>query len=103
MTVFVRRILLLAVCCFAAFSLEAPAQSSDQNFPTPVTSNELSGVIKARDIGDPRLTTYYYAFDGRQGDIFINVVTKNLSGDIDIFTAEGLRPLTKMVIYADDQ
>ncbi|HEX3101108.1 MAG TPA: hypothetical protein VHQ01_04930, partial [Pyrinomonadaceae bacterium] len=31
----------------------------------------------------------------------INVVTKNLSGDIDIFSAEGLRPLTKMVVYAD--
>ncbi len=77
------------------------AQSSDLNFPTPVTSNDISGVIKARDIGDSRLTTYYYAFDGSQGDIFINVVTKNLSGDIDVFMVDGLKPLTKMVIYAD--
>ncbi len=76
-------------------------QSSDQNFPTPVTASEISGVIKARDIGDSRLTTYYYAFDGSQGDIFINVVTKNLSGDIDVFMVDGLKPLTKMVIYAD--
>src|SRR5215207_4877356 len=54
------------------------AQSINQNFPTPVTSNEISGTIKARDLGDARLTTYFYAFNGNQGDIFINVVTKNL-------------------------
>lgn len=66
-----------------------------------MTSNEIEGSIRARDIGDSRLTSYYYAFDGGQGDIFVNVVTNNFSGDIDIFTVEGLRPLTKMVIYAD--
>ena len=88
----------LATTCF---SLDARAQSSDQNFPTPVTTNEITGIIKARDIGDSRLTTYFYAFDGVQGDIFINVVTKNLSGDIDIFAVDGLKPLTKMVVYAD--
>lgn len=77
------------------------AQSTDQNYPTPVTSTELSGSIKARDIGDSRLTSYFYVFEGSQGDIFINVVTKNFSGDIDVFNADGLRPLTKMVIYAD--
>lgn len=78
-----------------------PAQSNDQNSPTPVTSNEISSTIKARDIGDARVTTHFYIFDGDQGDIFINVVTKNFSGDIDVFTVDGLRPLTKMVIYAD--
>lgn len=77
------------------------AQSSDQNFPTPITSNEISGVIKARDMGDGRLTTYYYEFDGSQGDIFINVTAKNFSGDIDVFAIEGLRPLTRIVLYAD--
>ena len=89
--------------CFAALclNLSLNAQSSDQNFPTPVTTNEITGTIKARDIGDARLTTYFFAFDGGQGDIFINLVTKNLSGDIDIFTAEGLRSLAKMVVYAD--
>ena len=89
--------------CVAALCLTClvKAQSSDQNFPTPVTTNEINGVIKARDIGDSRLTTYFYAFDGGQGDIFINLVTKNLSGDIDIFAADGLRPLAKMVVYAD--
>ncbi len=86
---------LLSLCLFVS------GQSTDGGFPTPVTTSEITGVIKARDIGDSRLTTYFYEFDGGQGDIFINVVTKNLSGDIDVYTADGLRPLTKVVIYAD--
>ncbi len=89
--------LAIITLCFAA----APAQSTDQNFPTAVTTNEIDGIIKVRDIGDPRLTSYFYTFDGGQGDVFINVVTKNFTGDIDVFTVDGLRPLTKMVIYAD--
>src|SRR5438552_15821191 len=78
------------------------AQSGDQYYPTPITSNEITGTIKARELGDARLTTYYYAFNGTQGDIFINVVTRNFNGDIDIYLLDGLQPLTKMVIYADD-
>lgn len=87
--------------CAISSSLTVSAQSTDQNFPTAVTTNEVTGTIKARDIGDSRLTSYFYTFDGGQGDIFINVVTKNFSGDIDVFTAEGLRPLTKIVVYAE--
>ena len=88
---------------FAAivFSSAARSQSNDANFPTPLTANVVSGTIKARDIGDNRLTTYYFAFNGEQGDIFINVTTKSLDGDIDIFVADAMRPLTRMVIYAD--
>lgn len=77
------------------------AQSSNQNLPTPVRTNEVNGTIKARDIGDSRLTTYYYTFNGTQGDIFINIVTKNFNGDIDVFAVEGLKALTKIVVYAD--
>ena len=77
------------------------AQSINQSFPTPITSNEISGNIPARDIGDARLTSYFYAFNATQGDVFINVVTKNLNGDVDVFTADHLRPLTKITIYAD--
>lgn len=77
------------------------AQSSNQNFPTPVTSNEISGTIKPRDIGDARLTSYFYQFDADQGDLFINVVTRNFTGDIDVFSQTGLKPLTKIVVYAD--
>lgn len=86
------------IFCAAVFTF---AQSGDQNFPTPITSNEISGTINARAIGDSRLTTYYFTFNGNQGDIFINVVTKNFNGDIDVFSVEGLRPLTKIVVYAD--
>ncbi len=77
-------------------------QSKDQNSPTPVTSNQIIGEIKARDIGDSRITTYYYVFDGKRGDIFINILTKNLNGEIDIFTLEGLRPRTKITLFADN-
>ncbi|MGB7209944.1 MAG: hypothetical protein WBD27_14890 [Pyrinomonadaceae bacterium] len=78
------------------------AQSTSQNFPTPVTTNEINGSIKARDIGDSRLTTYFYTFSGDQGDLFINIVTRNFTGDLDVFTTAGLRPITKIVIYAND-
>jgi hypothetical protein len=84
------------MCVGNAFS-----QSSDQQFPTPVRSSEISSVIKARDIGDSRSTTHYYTFEGEQGDLFINVQTRNFTGDIDVFVVQGLRPLTKMVLYAD--
>jgi hypothetical protein len=78
------------------------SQSTNQSFPTPISSNEISGTIKARDLGDARLTTYFYVFNGNQGDVFINVVTKNLDGDIDIFTADNLKPLTKITVYSDN-
>lgn len=94
--------LCVAVVSIFLFSLTARAQSTNQNFPTAVTSNEISGTIKARDIGDARLTSYFYTFNGNQGDVFINVVTKNLDGDIDVFAVDGLRPLTKIRVYSDN-
>jgi hypothetical protein len=83
------------------FTCAISAQSLDLSFPTAVTENQISGHIKARDIGDGRLTTYYYTFNGTQGDLFVNVVTKNLSGSIDVFAADAMRPLTKILVYAD--
>jgi hypothetical protein len=77
------------------------SQSTEQKFPTSVTTNEINGKIAARDIGDSRLTTYYYAFNGTQGDVFLTIETVNLNGDIDIFTAEELRPITKIALFAD--
>src|SRR6186713_2299282 len=69
-----------------AFALTAStaAQSTNQNFPTPITANEIEGTIKARDVGDSRVTSYYYQFDAGQGDLFINIVTRNLTADIDV-------------------
>ena len=79
----------------------ASAQSSDQLFPTPVRSSEILSIIKARDLGDSRLTTYYYTFEGEQGDVFINVQSRSFTGDIDVFVVPTQTPLTKIVIYAD--
>lgn len=78
------------------------AQSTDQNFPTAVTSNQIEGAINARDIGDSRQTSYFYTFNAAQGDVFVNVVTKNFNGAIDIFNVENLQPITKIVFYASD-
>ena len=77
------------------------AQSSLQDHPTPITRNEISGTIKARDVGDSRLTTHYYWFEGAQGDVFINLSSKNFAGDVDVFVQNGLRSLSKIVVYAD--
>lgn len=90
-----------AIALLFIFIFSISAQSNDQNFPTPITANEISGRIPARDLGDARLTTFYYTFDGTQGDVFLNVVTTNFNGDIDVFTADNLRPLTKITAYAD--
>ncbi len=84
-----------------AFSSNILAQSTDQNAPTPLTTDEIRGQIKARDIGDARLTTYYFAFNGDRGDVFLNVVTRNLNGNIDVFTADTLQPRTRITLYAD--
>lgn len=91
----------LGVFALMFFSATLQAQSINQSYPTPIISNEISGQISARDIGDARLTSYFYTFNAAQGDVFINVVTKNLNGDIDIFTHDNLRPLSKITIYAD--
>ncbi len=94
----------LRLCVFALiffFAHSIQAQSTDQNFPTAITANQISGTIKARDVGDSRLTTYFYVFGGEQGDIFINVVTKNFDGDVDVFTLNGLKPLTKIRVFSD--
>ena len=91
----------IANLLIALFVSSLAAQSTDQNFPTPVRNNEVSSTIKARDVGDARLTSHFYTFGGGQGDLFINVQTTNFSGDVDVYVMPGLRPLTKMVMYAD--
>jgi hypothetical protein len=96
-----RNALLVAILSALALAVAVHPQSTSQNFPTPITTGEVTGTIKPRDVGDARLTSYYYQFDGSQGDLFINIVTRNFTGDIDVFTQSGLRPLTKIVVYAD--
>ena len=83
------------------FSSFIYGQSTDVNFPTAVTSDTISGRINARDIGDSRLTSHYYVFEGTQGDIFLKIESSNLDGSIDIYYAENLRPLTRVSLYSD--
>ena len=92
-----------AVALFVAVIALAPsaaAQSTDQSLPTPVLSNEINGKIAALDLGDPRLTRHFYAFEGVPGDLLVNVTSLNLNGDIDIFTAITFRPIMKITMYA---
>jgi len=77
------------------------AQSIDPNAPTPVRRSNVVGTIAARDLGDSRLTDHYYAFRGHPGDLLITVQSRNLNGDIDVFTATTLRPLLKLTLYAE--
>jgi len=92
---------LLSISFCFAMSTTATAQSSDQALPTAVLTNEISGTIPALDLGDPRLTQHYYAFEATPGDLLITVNTRNLNGDVDVFTAVTFRPLTKISIYAN--
>ena len=101
----IRRVFFAAVSLSVLLCAVAGAlgQSTDQSLPTPVDSNEINGTIDPLDLGDPRLTRHYYAFEGTPGDVLITVDSKNLNGDIDIFTAVTYRPLAKASMYADSQ
>ena len=93
----------LLLAGLAAGAQDARAQSTDQSLPTPVLTNEINGKISALDMGDPRLTRHFYAFEGNPGDLLITIDSKNLNGDIDVFTAVTFRPLMKMTLYASSQ
>src|SRR5687767_2442096 len=91
----------LLIACLLLVFPEAVAQSGDPNFPTPIHNSNQSGKIAARDLGDARLTHHYYAFKATPGDLLITVNSRNLNGDIDLFTAGTLRPLLKLTLYAE--
>lgn len=94
-----RLAVVLSLFLLPAFSGAALAQSTDVAWPSPVRSTEIRAIIPARDIGDPRLTDHFYAFTGTPGDVLITVDSRNLNGDIDVFTFTGLRPLLKFTVY----
>jgi hypothetical protein len=101
-----RKQLFVALVLFGLLCAITPAvfgQSSDQSLPTPVRANEINGRITALDLGDARLTRHFYAFEGTPGDLLITMDSKNLNGDMDIFTAVTFRPLMKTSIYANSQ
>lgn len=84
-------------------TLVAFGQSADQNLPTPILANEINGKIPALDLGDARLTRHFYAFEGNPGDLLVTIDSKNLNGDVDVFTAVTYRPLIKTTLYANSQ
>jgi hypothetical protein len=94
---------LLLPCFLCAIAPALFGQSSDQSLPTAVLANEINGRIVALDLGDARLTRHFYAFEGTPGDLLITIDSKNLNGDIDIFTAVTFRPLMKTPLYASAQ
>lgn len=94
--------LLAAISVFGHWH-NASSQSTDQSLPTPVLANEISGRIKALDLGDARLTRHFYAFEGNAGDLLLTIDSRNLNGDIDVFTAVTFRPLMKTTMYASSQ
>ncbi len=79
------------------------AQSRDVSYPTPVGSNEITGRIAPRDIGDARLTRHFYTFTGLEGDLIMTVESTDFNGDVDLFTAGSLLPLTKVTLYAGSE
>ena len=96
---FLHRLLAIAFLLFVG--TPAFAQSINPAAPTPVRATSVEGRIAARDIGDARLTDHYYHFTGTPGDLLITVNSKNLNGDIDVFTVTSLRPLLKITLYAE--
>lgn len=89
-----------AALLLALWPALVPAQSNDADFPTPVRESFVEGRIEARDLGDARLTRHFYIFNGAPGDLTVKVESANLEGDVDIFTAEGLRPVLKIGLYS---
>jgi hypothetical protein len=93
-----RYAIVLTICFWLLLGV-AQAQSTDITTPVPVRTNEVTATIAARDLGDARLTDHFYAFTGTPGDLLITVDSHNMNGDVDVFTASGLRPLLKFTIY----
>ena len=95
-----RHVLVLAFV-LAAFG-SAFGQSTDQETPTPVRAGDINAAIAVRDLGDPRLTRHFYIFTATPGDLLISVESKNLNGDVDLFTSVGFRPLAKISLDASE-
>ncbi len=92
---------LMLACCFVVLAIcDGAAQSNDANAPTPLREPVIEGRISPLDVGDARLTRHYYVFTGLPGDLEIALTSDNLNGDVDVFTFDGLRPLSKLTLFA---
>lgn len=92
---------LVFVFVLAAFG-SVFGQSTDQETPTPVRASDINAAIAVRDLGDPRLTRHFYIFTATPGDLLVSIESKNLNGDVDLFTSIGFRPLAKISLYASE-
>ncbi len=91
--------LLFFTIVFVISALTLKGQSTNSSYPTPITSNSIRAAIAARDIGDSRLTRHYFTFMGTNGDLNITIESENLNGDVDVFTANGMKPLSKVSLF----
>jgi hypothetical protein len=96
-------IIALSFLILSVFAEAVCAQSTDQSLPTPILANDVNGKIVALDVGDSRATRYFYAFAASPGDLLVTVESKNLNGDVDVFTAITFRPLMKTTVYASSE
>ena len=94
---------LVASAVLCALATNTLGQSTDQSLPTAVLANEINGRIPALDVGDSRATRHFYALAANAGDLLVTVESKNLNGDVDVFTAITFRPLMKTTVYATTQ
>jgi hypothetical protein len=90
----------LVALLLGIFAAVAVGQSTDVAAPSLVRTDNVVGTIQARDLGDARVTDHFYAFTGTPGDVLITLDSRNLNGDVDVFTLSGLQPLLKFTVYA---
>lgn len=90
-----------ALLLLLSATFECAAQSSDPGFPAPVFSNDISGRIAPRDLGDPRRTRHFYTFRATEGDVLVTLEGSELVGSLDVFTATTQRPLIKITLLGD--
>jgi hypothetical protein len=95
-------ILMAGSFAFAQSASSASAPSASLEYPAPMTTAQAAARIRARDVGDSRLTSHYYLFETGTGDVFATIETRNFNGDIDIYTAGSMKPLLKATVYASD-
>jgi hypothetical protein len=94
---------LVPACLFLMLTVGTTlAQSTDQEIPTPIRAADLSAEIPVRDLGDPRRTQHFFIFTGTPGDLVVSVESRNLNGDVDVFTAGSFRPLFKISLFASE-
>jgi len=90
--------LIAAVFLLLMGSLAVAGQGTDVSSAVRVVAPNIVATISPRVAGDPRTTEHFYRIKVLQGDLYLNVVHRNFKGDVDVFSGDGRRPLSKMTI-----